>query len=143
MIIRTYLYFRCDVWRSSDNDEGFDIDLSILAEPGTKTFTSLTSSGAWRASIMVDNGNFITISKDGKTDSQVNNDNTDDKYITGSTGSYMRFSYKPSGKTTAGSSRSGIIKVEYHVCITSLCVKAMTAGHVSEARTGAITIFTQ
>lgn len=113
------------IWRSSDNDEGFDIDLSILAEPGTKTFTSLTSSGAWRASIMVDNGNFITISKDGKTVSQVNNDNTDDKYITGSTGSYMRFSYKPSGKTTAGSSRSGIIKVEYqdYSCVHYIFVR--------------------
>lgn len=113
------------IWRAHNNDAAFDVDLSILETVDATQFTSLPSSGRWRASILVQTDNFISISKDGVTVTKTNKEGDDNNYIYGSTGSYMRFTYKPTGTISVNQSRCGIIMVEYqdYSCVHYIFVR--------------------
>ncbi|MDE5838779.1 MAG: hypothetical protein K2H39_06975, partial [Paramuribaculum sp.] len=122
------------IWRAADNDDEFDIDLSVLWVANTNEFTSLTSSsGPWRASIMTSGTSkggeeaWFTLTGNGRTVTKVCDDNTanSSNYIEGSGGSYMRFKYKPNGTIGKNEARYGIIKIEYmnYTCVHLILVR--------------------
>ena len=97
------------IYRAHDNDEKFDVTLMRLVAADATTFTPFESEGPWRVSILEDPNGLITLT--GKDGTKVTEKG---KYIEGSTGSHIEFTYKPSGTIGANETRCGIIKVEYH-----------------------------
>ena len=122
------------IWRAANNDDPFDIDLSILEVANTNDFTSLTSSvGPWRASIMTSGTSkareaaWFTLTGNGKEVKTVSDENPENgnNYIEGSGGSTMKFTYKPNSTIGANEARYGIIKVEYmnYTCVHLILVR--------------------
>lgn len=97
------------IYRAHNNADKFDVKLMILKGAGSQEFVTFKSDGPWRASIMCQTENFITLTdKNGKTV------NTTGVCIDGSTDETIEFTYKPSGTIAENETRCGIIKVEYN-----------------------------
>lgn len=96
------------IWRKASSTQEFNVKLMRLETADATTFTSFPSEGAWRATILVDPDGLIKLTKDGKSVTGVGS------HVDGSTGSHMEFTYQPTGTIAEGTTRCGIIEVEYH-----------------------------
>lgn len=100
------------IYRAYNNTDPFEVTLMHL-ENDSQTlppseFKPFTSDGPWRASILACTEDFVKLTAGGQTVTRKG------QYITGSTGSYIKFTYQPTGTCGATSSRCAIILVEYH-----------------------------
>ena len=102
------------IYRAWNNSAPFDVKLMHLRNPNSTTlatkFTTFTSDGPWRASILTTTEDFVRLTgPDGKRVERVGD------YINGSTGTTIEFTYEPKGScASANSERCAIILVEYH-----------------------------
>ena len=88
------------IYRSEKNNSPFHVKLMRLPRENGTTFETFPSEGAWRASVIAGDPNFITLNGQNET--------------TGSTGSEIDFNVNFIGKCPENGSRHAIIKVEYH-----------------------------
>lgn len=116
------------IWRAHDEDGEFKVHLTRLeteftTDPWQSTgeFKTFSSNGPWSAEVLVEGGydsntntpytyspgTWIELTSDGESIAR-------DNVITGTTGSEIKFKYKPKGTITANMVRYGIIKVRYH-----------------------------
>lgn len=96
------------IWRSHDNDAGFDVLLKRLPKENGKTFEAFASEGPWKAYMVCGDKNFINLSG-GKEHSEVSNDT-----VYGRTGSNIDFRIDFEGSCGENENRYAIIRVEYH-----------------------------
>lgn len=118
------------IWRAHNEDGEFKVHLTRLetefttdpwSAPEDRVFKTFESNGPWSAEVIVEGGydsntntpytyspgTWIQLTPDGESTARNN-------VITGTTGSEIKFKYKPKGTITANMVRYGIIKVRYH-----------------------------
>lgn len=99
------------IYRRHDNDAKFDVTLLTLQSASDESYIPVYSTGGpWRASILTDPDGLVRLTGTGE---EVTNE-TSNKYITGSTGSPISFTYHPRGTIGATQTRCAIILVEYN-----------------------------
>lgn len=96
------------IWRSSDNNKGFNVLLKRLPQENGKTFEVFTSEGPWKAYVVRGDDNFIELGG-GKANNKVSNDT-----VYGKTGSNIDFRIDFKGSCGEEQNRYAIIRVEYH-----------------------------
>lgn len=95
------------IYRSANNNSSFHVVLKRLPKENAEKFVTFQSEGPWKAYIVVNNGEGITLSETpGKSELK------SDKAIHGKTGSIIDFNVNFSGTPTGN--RYAIIRVEYH-----------------------------
>lgn len=118
------------IWRAHNEDGEFKVHLTRLetefttdpwSAPEDRVFKTFSSNGPWSAEVLVEGGydsntntpytyspgTWIELTADGESTARNN-------VITGTTGSEIKFKYKPKGTIAANMVRYGIIKVRYH-----------------------------
>lgn len=102
------------IYRAYDNNASFDVHLMHRRHDTQNVtvadkFEAFTSDGPWRASIYACTENFVKL-----TDIDGNIVTEKGKYIYGSTGTEIQFTYEPTGNCSQNATRCAIILVEYH-----------------------------
>lgn len=96
------------IWRSHDNDAGFDVLLKRLPQENGTKFEVFASEGPWKAYVVCGDKSFINLGV-GKKHSEVSNDT-----VYGKTGSNIDFRIDFNGGCGENENRYAIIRVEYH-----------------------------
>lgn len=102
------------IWRKSGSKQEFHVQLMQRLSEGTTQFTTFKSRGPWRAYIIADPNEIVTLKSGNQTVTGVNvlddyDQPTGTNMITGSDGTAVDFYYHPSG-----SDGCAIIRVDYH-----------------------------
>lgn len=88
------------IYRSHDNKASFHVNLKVLPKENAESFVSLSSLGTWRAWIMREEGDFITLNGA--------------KEVSGSSGSQIDFTVGFKSTCGATESRCAMICVDYN-----------------------------
>lgn len=88
------------IYRSHDNITPFHVNLKVLLKENAVNFVSLSSLGTWKAKVMLEEGDFVTL--DGA------------KEVSGSSGSQIDFTVGFTSTCRATESRCAIICVDYN-----------------------------
>lgn len=98
------------IYRRSNSTEKFDVTLLYLQSAAATEYTEVVSDGAWRVSILTDPQGLVKLTKGSQ---EVTNSSTK-KYIEGSTGTKVEFTYQPRSEIGEKETRAAILLVEYH-----------------------------
>lgn len=96
------------IWRSYNNNTGFDVLLKRLPQENGTKFEVFTSEGPWKAYVVRGDEKFINLGG-GKDNNEVRNDT-----VYGKTGSNIDFRIDFNGSCGETENRYAIIRVEYH-----------------------------
>lgn len=88
------------IYRSHDKTTPFHVNLKVLPKEDATSFMPLTSYGPWRATVVSEDGDFVTL--DGG------------KEVSGTSGSQIDFTVGFSSTCRANESRCAVIRVEYN-----------------------------
>ncbi len=93
------------VWRKSDNNSDFHVQLKRLPKENGTVFQTFSSEGPWKAYVYCGTDNFIKLGNEARGDADT---------IRGETGSIIDFKIKFNGTCGENENRYAIIRVEYH-----------------------------